>query len=76
VKSQPKVAQTKSRRQELLAQKKRISALLDRARKHVSHPHSSWQSVHDQAELEFKVYTAHLESIEAELAKLKRKKGR
>lgn len=68
---------TKDRRQDLLIQKRRIKTLLDRAKKNLGHPHGSWQSAHDLAESEFKVYTAHLESIEQELDRLeKQSRGR
>lgn len=67
----------KDRRQDLLNQKRRTEALLNHAKKNLGHPHGSWQSAHDLAESEFKVYSAHLESIEQELDQLeKQNRGR
>jgi hypothetical protein len=63
---------TKARYQELLDQKKSIERKLKQAKKNLDHPHGQWQSAHDLAESQFHVYSAHLESIEKELEKLKK----
>lgn len=49
---------------------------LARAKKYLGHPHGQWQSAHDLAESDFKVWSAHLEDIEKEIRELEEDLGR
>jgi hypothetical protein len=63
------------RYKELLLERKKIKKMLNRTKKNLGHPHLDFMSVHDLAESQYKVYSAHLESVEEEIKKLEKRRG-
>jgi len=55
---------------ELLKKRDKVRRKLERVKKYLGHPHGQWQSAHDLAESDFKVYSDYLENIEKEIKKL------
>ena len=60
---------------ELLARRSKYLKKIDDLKKNLSHPHGDWQSGHDLAESDHKVYLALLEETEEEIRDLERKLG-
>ena len=62
------------RYQELLKKKEKAEKKLAEIKPKLSHPHGDAQSTHDQADQDFRVWSAYLEDIEKELRELERSK--
>lgn len=63
------------RYKQLLEKRKMAREKLERALHALDHPHGQWQSAHDLAESDLKVWTAYLEDIEKELKELGANEG-
>ncbi len=60
--------------EELIKKRNKARIRLDRAKKSLDHPHGQWQSSHDLADGEFKVFSDYLDGIEKAIEELE--KGR
>jgi len=56
---------------ELLKEKEKAEAKLADIKLRLGHPHGDFMSVHDLAETEFNVWSAHLEDIEKQILELR-----
>ena len=62
----------RKRYNELLKKSEWVRKKINRTKKYLGHPHGQWQSAHDLADSDFKVYTAYSEDIEKELVELEK----
>ncbi len=65
----------KARLKQLLERRSELLKNIERLKKNLTHPHGDWQSAHDLAESDYKVYLALLTDLEKEIAELKVKLG-
>jgi hypothetical protein len=55
---------------DLLARRKKLVDKISYLKKNLGHPHGDWQSAHDLAESDYKVYVALLEDVDKQILKL------
>jgi hypothetical protein len=58
---------------ELLAKREKLVQKISYLKKNLGHPHGDWQSAHDLAESDYKVYVALLEDVDEQIIKLSKK---